>query len=54
MSKNHLTRMLKKRFEIIRRRPWLSIVCFIYLAGMIAVSIPKSMELTIDSDHWNI
>ena len=37
-----------------RRRPWLFIIIVIYTAGMIAVSIPKSMELTEDSDQWNI
>ena len=42
---------LKKAF---RRRPWLFIIIVIYIAGMIAVSIPKSMELTVDSDQWNI
>ena len=41
----------KKAF---RKRPWLFIIIIIYTAGMIAVSIPKSMELTEDSDQWNI
>jgi hypothetical protein len=42
---------LKKAF---RQRPWLFIIIIIYAAGMITVSIPKSMELTEDSDQWNI
>lgn len=37
-----------------RRRPWLFIIILIYTAGMIAVSIPKSQEITEDSDHWII
>ena len=43
--------ILKKAF---RKRPWLFIVIIIYTAGMIAVSIPKSQEITEDSDHWII
>ncbi len=42
---------LKKAF---RQRPWLFIIIIIYTAGMIAVSIPKSQEITEDSDHWII
>ncbi len=41
----------KKSF---RQRPWLFIIIIIYTAGMITVSIPKSMEITEDSDHWII
>ncbi len=33
------------------QRPWLFIIIIIYTAGMIAVSIPKSQEITEDSDH---
>ena len=44
-----------KRFtKSFLRRPWLFFVLIIYTVGMIAVSIPKSMELTEDSDQWNI
>jgi hypothetical protein len=43
--------ILKKAF---RKRPWLFIVIIIYTAGMIAVSIPKSQEITEDSDHWAV
>jgi hypothetical protein len=42
---------LKKAF---RQRPWLFIIITIYTAGTIAVSIPKSKEVTEDSDHWII
>ncbi|KPL09859.1 MAG: hypothetical protein AMS23_08455 [Bacteroides sp. SM1_62] len=42
---------LKKAF---RQRPWLFIIVIIYTAGMIAISIPKSREITEDSDHWII
>ncbi len=45
---------MKKMIDLVKRKPWLSILCVIYLAAMIAVSIPKSMELTNDSDQWNI
>ena len=37
---------MQKFMKAFRRRPWLFIIILIYTAGMIAVSIPKSMELT--------
>ncbi len=44
--------MIKKLTGIIRKKPWLSILAIIYMAAMIAVSIPKSMDITEDSDYW--
>jgi len=38
--------------SLIRKKTWLSIVVIIYVAGMIAVSIPKSMDITEDSDYY--
>ena len=35
-----------------RKKPWLSVVAIIYVAGMIAVSVPKSMDITEDSDYY--
>lgn len=44
--------MIKNLIGIIRLKPWLSIIALVYVAGMIAISIPKSMEQNEDSDHW--
>ena len=41
-----------KLSSLIRKKPWLSIVAIIYVAGMITVSIPKSMDITEDSDYY--
>ena len=38
--------------DLVKRKPWLSIITLVYIAGMIAVSIPKSMEITNDSDYY--
>ena len=40
--------------QAFRRRPWLFIIIIIYTAGMTLVSVPKSMDLTEDSDLWSI
>jgi len=40
--------------QAFRRRPWLFVIIIIYTAGMIAISIPKSKEITEDSDHWAV
>ena len=44
--------IMKNLVRILRLKPWLSVVTLVYVAGMIAVSIPKSMDQTEDSDHW--
>jgi len=44
--------MMKKLLNILQIRPWLSILTTVYFAGMIAISIPKSKDITEDSDHW--
>ena len=45
---------MKKILQLIKRNPVLSIVILVYTAGMISVSVPKSMELTEDSDFYAI
>jgi len=44
--------MIKKLIGVIRLKPWLSIVTLLYLASMIAVSVPKSREISQGSDYW--
>lgn len=38
--------MINKLTGIIRKKPWLSVFTIIYVAGMIAISIPKAMDQT--------
>lgn len=35
-----------------RKRLWLAVICVIYAAGMIAISVPKTKDLTEDSDYY--
>jgi len=43
--------MYRKPFEILRKKPWLSILTIIYMAGIIAYSVPKSRTITEVSDY---
>lgn len=44
---------MQRAKSAIRQKRWLIIFAIMYTAGMIAVSIPKSRDITEDSDYYN-